>query len=590
MPKGFQLNLPLLVYLRKLGELSFDRYKSVDGLDDLRMCIHAMRDASYLIADENLDKPSVLTFFSKALRFRFERTSFSPDLDEAILSLSQAVTLTPDDAPEKIVRLLALVSTLYARFKMTRDTADLEEAIKLGARVLELTPDDHPERPTRLNSHAVSLQARFERSGTLPDLQEAVKLKTLAVEITPNDHPDMPAQLSNLAISLVLRFQRIQSIADLERAIDLQTRAVESTPEGHPDRTVMFRGLGRSFRTRLNSKHAKPDDLTQARRSLLCALQEKTGYPDWRLRAGLEYVDLLSHPTSPTSSKHALLQAYEHALNLIPPLMCLGGNFRRRDDQPIDLAALYSRAAADAIVAGDYDKALEWLENGRTTTLTQVLRTATPLDNLRKDHAQLASELQHAYQALLDASLPKCPMPIDDVRPQTSLETQAETTRNLALKYESLLVQVRELEGLENFMCCRKLAQLSEACTTGPVVFINVHESRCDALVLHHPGKVAHVPLPAFSYDHAKKLRQQLSSALRSASSAGGFRNGSKAKGEKTGIATRSLRYQSPDLMYFVLADLWKLVVKPIIDVLKALVSTLHRDYRGQTNTNKLLS
>ena len=129
----------------------------------------------------------------------------------------------------------------------------------------------------------------------------------------------------------------------------------------------MFRGLGRSFRTRLNSKHAKPDDLTQARRSFLCALQEKAGYPDRRLRAGLEYVDLLSHPTSPSSSKHALLQAYEHALNLVPPLTWFGDNIRKRDDQPVDLAAIYNRAAADAIAAGDYVQALEWLENGRTT-------------------------------------------------------------------------------------------------------------------------------------------------------------------------------------------------------------------------------
>ncbi|KAI0088780.1 CHAT domain-containing protein [Irpex rosettiformis] len=533
VPNDFQLNLPLLVYLRKLGELSFERYQAADSLDDLRMCIHAMRDASYLISDENSEKPSVLVFFARALRTRFERMTFSPDLDEAILSLTQAVVLTSDDVPEKPSRLLLLISGLHARFKLTMDLTDLGDAVKWGTHVLELTPEEHLDRPTRLNSLAVSLQARFERSGGLPDLQEAVRLKTLAVDTTPESHPDMPAQLSNLAISLFLRYQRLGSIADLEQAIKLQMRAVESTPKGHSDRTVMLRSLGRSLRTRLNSAHAKADDLTQARRACLQAMQDTSGHPDWRLRAGLDYVELLSHPSSTSLSNQALLQAYEYIISLVSTMSWLGGNIRKRHEQPVDFATLASNAVTAAIAAGDFVKALEWFEHGRANVTSQALRTGSPLDDLRKHHPQLASDLQHAYQALLDASSPKDPISIDNPRPQIPLEAQAQTTRSFVLGYEALLSQVRELDGFRDSMHHQKIAQLDGACASGPIVAINVNESRCDALVLYHLGKVAHVPLPGFSYDYAKKLRQQLFSVLKSLSSGSRLRNGSTVKEER---------------------------------------------------------
>ncbi|KAI0083132.1 hypothetical protein BDY19DRAFT_1061084 [Irpex rosettiformis] len=119
-----------------------------------------------------------------------------------------------------------------------------------------------------------------------------------------------------------------------------------------------------------------------------------------------------------------------------------------------------------------------------------------------------------------------------------------------ALEYEELITEIRELEGFQKFLRPKTLPQLVAACTSGPVVLINVHTTRCGALVLCRASDVVHIPLPNFSLVDAKAMQDQLWDL------GGG----------------RVTAMDPPDMMRKILADLWNQLVKPIMDVVLTLV------------------
>jgi hypothetical protein len=90
----------------------------------------------------------------------------------------------------------------------------------------------------------------------------------------------------------------------------------------------------------------------------------------------------------------------------------------------------------------------------------------------------------------------------------TALEITARSHHELAVVYDALLAQVRQMPSVEGILGSYPLEDLAPACRGGPVVVVNVHTSRCDALALCLLGHAIHVPLPQFSLQIAKSLRQ----------------------------------------------------------------------------------
>ena len=200
---------------------------------------------------------------------------------------------------------------------------------------------------------------------------------------------------------------------------------------------------------------------------------------------------------------------------------------------------------------------------------SQILQLRTPVDDLRRLHPQLADKLDNVFQALQHVTS-ESPSPVQLV---DTLVADTGSPHGYVLQYEKLLARIRKLEGFETFLQPRTLPQLAGACATGPVVVINTHRSRCDALILYHPGAVRHVPLPAISRDYAEKLRGNLWSVLNAEHLRGRFRGGSEGDFDDRGIIRKPRRNTENDPMYDILEDLWNTVVKPILDVVRTLVS-----------------
>ena len=139
----------------------------------------------------------------------------------------------------------------------------------------------------------------------------------------------------------------------------------------------------------------------------------------------------------PTANQATLLQAYEHALSLIPQCVWLGNNVRGRyTSEGLRLVgAAVSDAATAAISAEQYHLALEWLETGRAVIWSQILQLRTPLDDLRQVDTQLADNLEHVAQALQYSAGSST----NSQSMQVSLDTQAQSKAERQ-KYHRLMV------------------------------------------------------------------------------------------------------------------------------------------------------
>ncbi|KAI0083837.1 CHAT domain-containing protein [Irpex rosettiformis] len=543
--------------LNNLGISLQGRFERTGNLEDLQAAITAYTSAADLTPDSHTDKASWLCNLGTALQSQFERLGSIPDIQQAIAVHTRANELTPDDHPDKPFQLTNLGTAIQSRFKHLEDLDDVEQAIALKTRAVELTPEHHPDKCSRLNNLGTALQLRFDRVGNLADLEAAIDAHTRALELTPEDRPEKALWQNNLGHGLLVRFEHVGNPSDLEAAILSTTAAIDVIPSDHPYRTIMLRELGGIYRARLNSPYMKVDDWANAMEAFSGAMQHKTGLPDRRLLAGLNYLDLLSHPAATTTPSPTItsLQAHQQVLELLPQVIWLGYNIPRRYKELADYGALANRAAADAIASAEYSLALEWLESSRTIVWGQILRLRTPLDDLRLQHPELAADLHRVSRALQQAG-----------ESELISENQAKNSYSLTLKYEKLLTRIRELEGFEAFLRPRKVSQLAKACKSGPIAVINMHGSRCDALLLSHTGSIVHIALPDLSFHHAGKLQKQLWSVLKEKRLLSRSRDVERDDGEYRGAKPRNWKASGPDPMQTILADLWKQVVSPIVD------------------------
>ncbi|KAI0085974.1 CHAT domain-containing protein [Irpex rosettiformis] len=574
--------------LNNLGISLRTQFELSGSTDDLEKAIELQTHAVELMPEDSSVKPmglinlgnSHLRRFGRLgnledlelpsrIKTRFKRIGDLADLERAIMLLARSIELTSDDHPEKPLSLNNLSNSLRDRYEQTGDAKNLEDAIAHQFRAVELTPDGHPEKHIYLNNLGTQLGTRFKQFGNLDDLDWAIIHFTHAVALTPEEHHEKPSWLYNLSSSLLDRFKQVGDVLDLEEAIRCSVRSVELTPENHAQRTRNLRSLGIRFLTRLRSQHAHTDDASRAMEAFLEAMQHPTSHPLERLQVSSQYAELLtefSHLFT-TPPQLSLLEAWKYTISLVPQCIWLGNNVRGRytSKELREVAYNVGNAVTAAISAGEHGLAIEWLETGRAVVWSQILQLRTPLDDLHRLHPQLAEHLRHVSHALELAASGSPLVSVESQLPSSSHDIQIQSSHGYALEYDKLISTIRGLEEFKDFLQPKTLSQLARACVSGPVVVINVHESRCDALILCRAGDVVHVPLPELSLSRAMAVQKYLWDLLRAKHFLNRCR--SNLQDEDDGRGGRVTAMDPPDMMRKILADLWNWVVKPIMDI-----------------------
>jgi hypothetical protein len=582
------------ICLNNLGNNLLFRFERLGDLADLENAIARYQALLNLISDDHPDRPTISNNLGYALRCRFQRLGNIADIDDAVAHNQAAVNVTPDDHPKKRGYLNNLGSSLLFRFKRLGNLADINDAIIHNRAALNLTPNDHPDKAIglnnlgnflrtrferfgnpndindaiahdrvavnltrddhsdkvgRLNNLGVSLETRFEWYGELSDIDDAIAQKQAAINLTPDGHPNKPGYLSNLGISLRARFEKLGNIIDLNDAIKYSQMAINLTPDSHPDKTGRLINLSKSFQTIYHQLH-QPHHVEMAIHQLSVAATNSAGPPSDRLSAAEQWISIAS-----TLNHASLLTAYDCALGLIPLVAWLGLPVIDRHQHLAKIGGIARRAAATAISLEQYDRALEWLEQGRSIVWTQTLHLRTPVDELREVNPELAEQLLRISR-LLEQGGGQGSISEGSIG---SNEEQERRYRALTMEWESIINHIRSLPNFEDFLRPPSSHHLLNAARHGPVVVLNISTKRCDALAIL-PGleDIIHIPLPNITFERVADLQDELKDFL--------YSSGARSRGKRA--AMRVPEEADERTCTRVLAELWNNLVQPILNSL----------------------
>ncbi|KAF8594394.1 TPR-like protein, partial [Ceratobasidium sp. AG-I] len=578
--------------LNNLATSFMSRFRQQGELSDLNEGISRYEEVVLLTPDGSLDKPMWLNNLGGAFNLRFMRLGQLVDADKAISFQDQAVSLTPDDHPAKSTWLHNLATSISNRYDRLRDASDINRTIALYKRAVELAPEGHSHRPSRLAGLGNSLRTRFDRSHELLDLETAISSHEEAVLLTPDDHFDKPGRLSNLGNSYMSRYLWLDDAEDLETAITAYKKSISLSPENHPElppslrhlgQALMYRfirfdeladidtsidtheraislipddplkylcllGLSHSLYYRYRSQRDN-SDLSRQISALLTVAKSSVPGPFVRFSATTELASVISQ-MKPVES----LGAYKQAMNLISSLVWLGQSVKQRYEAVTLIGNLATNATAVAIQVEDYGLALEWAEQGRGVVWNQILKLRTPVDALRDVDPALAERLLEVSQALDRAGTERREEAAFESYHPSELASQ--THHRLAEEWETLLERARQIPQFDDLVRQRTIPELLRATHSGCVVYINMHETRCDALVLRPNSQLGfHVPLPSFSRDKAAKMKTKWAQSLLT------FNVRERGFKQKTAQPVGSKR-QFQD----VLALLWTDIARPVLN------------------------
>ncbi|KAJ7465373.1 TPR-like protein [Mycena galericulata] len=544
-PEGHP-DMPL--QLSNLGNSLLHHFKRLGGLDDLNQSVLRFETAVALTPDGHPDKPSRLDNLGTSLSHRFERIGGLDDLHQSVLKFEAAVALTPDGHPDMPSHLSNLGNSLLHRFKRLGSLEDLHQSVLRFEAAIALTPNDHPNMPSRLNNLGISLLDRFKQLASLDDLNQSVLRLEAAVALTLNGHPNMPSQLNNLGFSLLYRFEQLGGLDDLNQSVLRFEAAVALTPDGHPDKPSRLDNLGNS----LHRRFEQLDDSQDSQKVLLyysLAACSATGPARIRFLAARRWARHAHFHQAPS-----VLHAYTTAIKLLPELAWLGLSITDRHHHLSQAGELVRDAASAAIAVYDYQKAVEWLDQGRSVIWGQLLNLRTPVDELRKSHPGLANQLVSLSTSLEIAGTQS---DADAIEPQ-SLQFVAQKSHALALQRDHVLQKIRELPEFERFLLPRPISELSLASKKGPVAIVNISNYSCDALILMPDlgDQVIHVPLHDFTLHEAQSLAKSLASIV------GTPGRSDRLDGHREG-------YMDPDDIFcHILSELWFKIVHPVLNAL----------------------
>ena len=349
---------------------------------------------------------------------------------------------------------------------------------------------------------------------------------------------------------------------------------------GHPDICTISRNLGKALvvaYTHTDERQYLDKAVTAFQAAVMCEAAPASK----RFRAAKSW----AHHTD--FNHEFAMVAYQAAIELLPRVAMLGLDLQSRQRALTSGSdGLARNAAACAIRSGQYDRAVELLEEGRAVFWSQALQLRTPLTDLRDAAPELEQKLTCISLKLeqgslrdVSRSLPYSPQRV------LSIEKEATHFRHLNNEWLATLEEVRKLDGFRDFLYPSRLSTLQSASVNGPVVVLNISEPGCFALILTTIG-VQHVPLLNVSLTEVTKLVKLIRHAIAQSGRDAVLPEANRAEVknivqqmpcisetlqmlrdplERHGGRASDTSVQPDDIFRYVLCVLWEAVVEPVI-------------------------
>ncbi|CAE6488136.1 unnamed protein product [Rhizoctonia solani] len=497
-----------LMWLLNLGHSFREKFESEGQLADVDRAINYHYEAATKSPKDHMDKADRLDQLGSAYMSRFERLQELADLDYAIDQYRAARSIYGSGNRKASATLNNLGAALCRKFDYVGRLSDIDESISILREAIKIC-SKKAYMSTLQYSLGVSLASRYRRANQIQDIDESVTCLEQAVSLETDNHPDMPLLLHHLCASLYLRCNRTNNPEEIDKTVEYQIKALDLTPEGHLHRPAMLNVLGDTLAWRYSArKEPKGTDWDDAINAYKRAALSIIGMPYVRFEAAFSWAEMAS------LRRESPLEAYKIAFSIIPQLVWMGTTIDQRYKGIDYISRLTTQAVSYAIAEGAYSLALEWFEEGRSIVWRQMLGLRTPMDKLRAADQSLADRLEKVAQALDQAGSAK-PTRLRSGATVNSLEKAAQSHHRLAEEWDQLLDKVRQLDDFSDFLRPKKANHLLQAARDGAIVAINVHETRCDALVIQiDRAHLDCIPLPGLSHQKALDAQKQLLTLL----------------------------------------------------------------------------
>ncbi|KAJ7263842.1 CHAT domain-containing protein [Mycena rebaudengoi] len=516
-------------HLQNLAALFANQYQRSGDVKDLEAALQNIQAAVAQTPDGHPDLAGRLQNLAASFTAQYQRSGDVKDLEAALQNEQAAVAQTPKGHPALAQRLQNLASSFRDRYQKSGDVKDLEAALQNNQAAVEQTPDGHPDLGGHLHNLAISFRDQYRRSGDMKDLKAALENAQAVMAQTPEGHPDLPGHFQSLGISFIAQYHGSGDVKDLEAALQNNQAAVEQTPKGHPALAECLHNLAISFRYRYR-RSGDVKDLEAALQNNQAAVQQAPeGHPDLARRLqslailfrdryqrsgdvqDLEAVlfnysnSFQGNTSDPVLSWHSaldwasfakkvhrpfdVLKAYSAAFHLLPEILWIGSTVSVRQDvnMRINVSQVTSDAISACIDSLNLPLAIELLEQGLATTFQQLLQLKTNLDFLPQEEAEKLK--------LLSVNL---------------YSGKAEHPQRAAADRNTLINEIRNRPGLENFLRPKPYTDLCQVSQHGPIVILNSHHDHCDSIILLNPtSDPLHIALPSVSV-HLLKAQKSL--------------------------------------------------------------------------------
>ncbi|KAL0955782.1 hypothetical protein HGRIS_001996 [Hohenbuehelia grisea] len=523
---GFRTNI-----LQNLASALLDQYHRSAEQGDLDKAIQLLTEALGLCPPGHLERGMSLNNLAQSLLDRYRRSGEQGDLEEAIQLLTEALGLCPPGHLERGMSLNNLAQSLLDRYRRSGEQGDLEEAIQLLTEALGLCPPGHLHRDISLNNLAQSLLDRYRRSGEQGDLDEAIQLLTEALGLRPPGHLERGMSLNNLTVALRDRYRRSGEPGDLEEAIQLLTEALGLCPPGHLERGAFLTNLAGALRDRYRGS-VEQGDLDEAIKLFaealgLCSpghlhfataslnLAETlwlAGAPhlDCNMNTPLTLIergakDQLSLPLDTLRCAQIWVQmapdntqqheAYSTFIDILRRYIAIGPTVEQQYTSLAHQASFLSlplNVAARATAAQNVERAVEWLDAGRSLLLADSRRVNQPFppperppDDLTEKFIDICTKLQNvASVASQQYQSGLCGISRGHLNSNAAVSDLLIQKRKLMSEFDRLVGLIRNSPGHEDFLKPLSFEKLRKATSDGPVIIVNCTEHRSDVIIV----------------------------------------------------------------------------------------------------------
>ncbi|MEU3981079.1 CHAT domain-containing protein [Streptomyces sp. NPDC026672] len=464
------------------------------------------------------DRVSLGEVFGKALELQSRRISRLPEEERA-----DALAAFLDGEPEASVPAEPV------------DTAPLDELLVLHERLLaRLEPGSREHLLLRGGLSALRLQQIMYDSQNQPDDESRLRSMRGSLPLLRELFEELPSYMEGLGITPELfgghtalaysaesPFDQLEAV---ERGVREARRRLSTSEPGTPEHDATRASLAISLFIR-HGVWSEEADFEEA----VAIARELTAVPDPGMRAAM----VLTQWTQTTGSR-------------LQRARLLGAAAARPGQSSSLITRLASDGAARALDEHDPVEALETLEDGRAHLLSTALNARRELEVLHgadaELHARLRTALEHIRELRAGMERGRWPEPHE-------VEAQRLASEDAA----RLVAELQQRPGFRRFLTPLPLGldDLRPAAAEGPVVSVNVHPRRCDALVLGPEGLRA-VPLPRL---YASDLAAQAES----------FRFAVEVLAAGPGDP---LFEEAREIFTGTLAWLWDVLAEPVLDAL----------------------